>query len=74
MSPHDEVEKPRNFPFLALFSKDINSFFTNDFRIRILEKKLSQIRVSHFFFLNQIRAILRKFYFGFGVDFENISY
>ena len=61
MLRHDEIEKPRNFLFLAQFSRDINSSFTNDFRVQILEKKLSQIRVSHFF-LNKIRvSILRIF-------------
>ena len=50
MSQHDEVEKTKKYPFMAQFSRDINSSFTNDFRVRILEKKLSQIKVSHFFF------------------------
>ena len=54
MLRHDKVEKPRNFPFLAYFSRDINSSHTKDLRVRILEKKLSQIRVSYLFFLNQI--------------------
>ena len=78
MLRHDDVEKPRNFPFspnFGPFFRDINSSFTNDFRVRILEKNLSQIRVSHFFFLNQIRVlILSNFYFGFGADFEDPTY
>ena len=75
MSRHDEIEKPRNFQFLAELSWILNSSFKDDFRVWILEKKLSQIRVSCFFFLNQIRvSILSIFYFRFGADFHNPTY
>ena len=53
MSQHDEVKEPRDFsffcPVLAYPSRVVNSSFEKDFRIYILEKKLSQITVSHFF-------------------------
>ena len=75
MSRHDEIEKPRNFQFLAKLSRVLNSSFKDDFRVWILEKKLSQIRVSRFFFLNQIRvSILSIFYFRFGANFQNPTY
>ena len=75
MLQHEQIEKLKHFPFFAQFSIHINSSFTKHFRVPILKKKLSEIRVSHFFFLNQIRvSILSIFYFRFGADFEDPSY